>query len=94
MRDKPNPVELKELSQVDPCPEGWMAMENPQFSICEVLREIWQETKNPKIKILSRVGLTMAKKMNHKLMDYANDKVGMPWEYKTDKTRDMLNDLI
>ena len=67
---KPDPEILKTLGPVDPCPEEWMTMENPQWSICQALREIWQRTDNPEIRIRTRIAVTMAKKMQRKLMKY------------------------
>lgn len=67
---KPDPNIVKTLSLVDPCPEHWMEMENPQWSICQVLREIWQRTDNPEIKTRARIAVTMAKKMQAKLIKY------------------------
>lgn len=53
-----------------PCPEEWMSIRNNRFTICEVLREIYHYTDNENIKMLSRVAMNMAKRMNNKLMEY------------------------
>lgn len=54
----------------EPCPLEWMKHNNPRFTICEVLRAIYKETNDDSIKLLARVGMNMAKRMNNKLMEY------------------------
>lgn len=54
----------------DPCPVEWMGHHNPRFTLCEVLREIYSTTEQENIKLLSRVAMNMAKRMNSKLMEY------------------------
>lgn len=77
------------LGLYEPCPEEWMTMENPRYTICEVLRGIYQETNNPAIKLKSRVAMTMAKKMNDRLISL-NDKITEEWDGKTDEMRKKL----
>jgi hypothetical protein len=43
-------------------------------TICEVLREIYMETKNDDIKLKCRVAMTMAKSMHEKLKQYKLEK--------------------
>lgn len=63
-----------------------MRMENPRYTVCEVLREIWQETENATVKLKTRIAMTMAKKMNDKLMEY-NKKWQEQWDGDTGKMR-------
>ena len=53
-----------------PCPVEWMGHHNARFTICEVLREIYTTTEKENVKLLSRVAMNMAKRMNSKLMEY------------------------
>ena len=55
----------------EPCPEEWMNSENPRFTICEALRTIYRLNEgNKETQMLCRIDMTMAKKMNSKLMEY------------------------
>jgi len=76
----------------EPCPEFWMSMENPKFTICEVLREIWQKTDDPKIRMLTRIAMTMSKKMGAKLRSYKDGEELMnAFDDKTDEMRKFLD---
>lgn len=86
-------MNLKDLKLCDPCPEEWMTMSNPKYSICEVLREIWQSVDDPQVKIRARIALTMAKKMNLKLIYYAKGGPGMEWIDDTAKMRKQIGEL-
>jgi hypothetical protein len=48
-----------------------MGIRNHRFTICEVLREIYHTAEDKRIKLLSRIAMTMAKKMNNKLFEYS-----------------------
>lgn len=52
--------------------ERMVSGESPDWTICAVLRDIYQITNNPEIKLLSRIAATMAKKMDLKLREYKN----------------------
>ena len=57
-------------SQYEPCPVELMGVRNHRFTICEVLREIYHTSENERIKLLARIAMTMAKRMNNKLFEY------------------------
>jgi len=78
---------LKHLGPVDPCPEEWILLESPKWTICQSLYEIYKLTTDPKAKILIRIAVTMAKKMSDRLTvlnDGYQDK-----EWTTD-TKDVM----
>lgn len=53
----------------DPCPEEHMVGRNDRRFICHVLRQIYQMTDDPEIKLKTRIASTMAKKMSFMLQD-------------------------
>lgn len=61
-------------NNVEPYPEELMnALEMPG-TICGVLREIYQKSSSEDVRLLSRIGVSMAKKMATKLQEYYNEK--------------------
>jgi len=85
------------VAKTEPLPEEHMNLVNPQYSICEVLREIYHIAKEigthgfpageiaEKIQYRARLASAMAKKMDDKLKRY---KPG--WEKDMwDETKDM-----
>lgn len=53
-----------------PYPESDMEKVFPQYTLCEVLRQIYKTTTDPAIKLKCRVAVTMAKAMDSKLREY------------------------
>ncbi len=72
-----------------PCPEEWMKQKNPRFTICEVIRQIYYLSPDAQIKTLCRIAMTMAKKMNTKLMEY-NPIWQEVFDGKTDKIKSQI----
>ena len=53
-----------------PIDEAAMMWSSPEYSICQVLREIYFTTDNPAIKLHARVATAMAKSMTAKMEEY------------------------
>ena len=64
---------MAELKPSEPIDESEMYYVSPRNTICEVLRQIYWETRNPDIKLKARIAVTMAKKMQRKLKEYNQD---------------------
>ena len=47
--------------------EGRMIHVSRKYTVCEVLRQIYKKTDDPEIKMLARIGSTMAKSMAARL---------------------------
>ena len=90
MTPKPDPEIAEKAGHYDPCPEEWMGMENPRFTICEILREIYQATHDSSIRLKARIAMTMAKKMNNRLL-YHKDKMSEEWNADTSQMRKKLS---
>lgn len=56
-----------------PVPEGVMYEEGEYYTICRVLRDIYQRTNNDQIKLDCRVATAMAKAMSQRLRKYKDD---------------------
>lgn len=57
---------------VKPYPKDRMEIENARSdTICGVLRNIYKKTQDEEIKTLSRIAVSMAKKMSKKLIFYS-----------------------
>ena len=57
--------------KVKPHPESLMELQHlPTSTVCGVLREIYEKTTDDEIKYLSRLAITMAKKISNKLLFY------------------------
>ena len=60
--------------KVKPYPESSMSTEKlANNTICGVLRDIYKLTNNPEVKLLARIGVSMAKKMSNRLHFYHNN---------------------
>jgi hypothetical protein len=59
--------------RVDPYPEELMNSLEMPGTICGVLREMYQRSEDPEVKILARIGVSMAKKISKKLNYYHNE---------------------
>lgn len=59
-------------NKVEPYPESKMVDEDMPETICGVLREIYQKTSDSEVKLLARIGVSMAKKIASKLNYYHN----------------------
>ena len=70
----------------EPYAEALMDTENPKFTICEVIREIYKLSTDPEVKMRARIAMTMAKKMQMKLIKYNALEDNY---YKGQKTGDM-----
>jgi hypothetical protein len=62
--------------KVEPYPENLMDTEKTPGTICGVLREIWQASDQDDVKLLSRIGVSMAKKMASRLRYYYDKSNG------------------
>ncbi|HAX95794.1 MAG TPA: hypothetical protein DCY35_04630 [Prolixibacteraceae bacterium] len=78
--------------QYEPCPMHWMEMENPRFTICEVLREIYKESSEDHVKFKARIAMTMAKSMNTKLMEYNKDWNPGIWDGDTNSMKKQITE--
>ena len=47
----------------------------PHNTVCQIIRTIYQKTDDEEIKLLCRIAVAMAKKMDHKLREY-NESLG------------------
>ncbi len=54
----------------DPCAVEHMDVIWPEFTICQVFRNIYHRTQDEEIRLLCRIGHTMGKKMDSKLRQY------------------------
>ncbi len=56
----------------NPVSEGHMQKQrySGHHTICQTLRDIYEMTNNPEIKMKCRVGMSMAKSMQDKLKEY------------------------
>lgn len=54
----------------DPCPEDHMLGKNTGRFICHVLRQIYQVTNDPEVRLRARIATTMARKMIVKLEEH------------------------
>lgn len=77
------------LNHYDPCPIEWMEKENPRYTICEILRDIYKATDDKKIKLKARIAMLMAKKMNDRLISY-KDKMQEEWNENSSYMRKKL----
>jgi hypothetical protein len=57
----------------EPCSEEHMGLVWPEFTICQLMRNIYHLTDDEEIRLLCRIGQTMAKKMDAKLRQYKAD---------------------
>jgi len=60
----------KELSAHMPCPIENIETDYPEFTICNVLKMIYQKTNKEDIKVKCRIGITMGKAMDNALRQY------------------------
>jgi len=62
----------------DPCPEEWMRIvkDEPE-TICHMLREIYSDTKDEKIRLKCRIATSMAKRIIRKLKEYKEKENGL-----------------
>ncbi len=63
-----------EEKMLEPVGEGEMlnSRYKGHYSICQKLREIYQKTNDPEIKMVCRICVSMAKSMQNKLKYYRN----------------------
>lgn len=66
-----------------------MEKENPRYTICEILRDIYKATDDKKIKLKARIAMLMAKKMNDRLISY-KDKMQEEWNENSSYMRKKL----
>jgi hypothetical protein len=69
----------------EPCPDEHMLGRHDGRYICHVLREIYQKTNDPDIKLLCRKATTMSRKMTIMLREFG---VGWPDLYALVKRND------
>jgi hypothetical protein len=69
----------------DPVSEKEMAWISPNYTICQVLREIYYATDDPGIRINCRVATSMAKSMTRKLSEYKKGWEADFWDPNPDK---------
>lgn len=60
--------------KITPIAESEMKRKKHSKTVCNVFREIYQATDNEEIKLLARIGTTMAKKMDAGLRAYKEIK--------------------
>lgn len=64
---------MNKKSPVEPCPIEWMGIvKDEPNTICHVLREIYRDTTDEKIRLKCRIAMAMAKKIVNKLREYKN----------------------
>jgi hypothetical protein len=58
--------------KVSPATDGEMKKSRYQYhhTICQTLREIWREEKDPALQEKLKLAMTMAKRMHNKLKEY------------------------
>jgi hypothetical protein len=61
------------LHKHEPVTEEKMRHISPNCSICQILRDIYHGTDDPRIRLNCRVAVTMAKKMDVKLTENKKD---------------------
>ena len=61
---------------VDPYPAEMMDGAEMPGTICGVLREIYQKSKDEEVRLLSRISTSMAKKMASKMREYHDQEKG------------------
>lgn len=61
------------LHKHEPIHEGFMYRKNRQYTICELLRQTYWLTDDPKIRLNIRIAVNMAKSMVTKLREYKAD---------------------
>lgn len=64
----------------EPCKLSLVYKKWPEYTICEVLRQIFRSTENDDIRIKARIAITMAKKMDRKLRKYKKNWDEGFWE--------------
>lgn len=67
-----------------PCDMSLIEKTWPEWTICEVLRNVYRKTEDPEAQILIRIAVTMAKAMSARLRFYKADWCEGFW----DKTED------
>lgn len=61
------------LHKHEPIHEGFMYRKNGKYTICELLRQTYWMTEDPKIQLNLRIAVNMAKSMVQKLREYKAD---------------------
>jgi hypothetical protein len=59
------------MKKIKPASEESMMKVWPENTICQTLRTIYGKTEDDEIKILCRIAVSMAKKMDTKLREYS-----------------------
>ena len=68
------------LRKHEPIAEKEMAYASQNNSICQVLRDIYHKTNDPKIKLRCRLAVSMAKSMSAKMTGYKKNWEAGFWD--------------
>lgn len=69
----------------EPYPEDRMDKEYPWYTVCEVIRQIYKKSDDPKIKLKCRIAISMTKAMDAKLLEYNARYGDNLWVGKTEE---------